>query len=105
MLISLGMWGWAQGEGASRIFYSLATPILAAALWGLFAVPDDPSRSGKAPMPVPGWTRIILELVLFSVAVLALYTLRYPVIAFVFALAVVGHYVWSFGRMVWLVKR
>ncbi|WP_280456932.1 DUF2568 domain-containing protein, partial [Nocardia carnea] len=29
-------------------------PVVAAAAWGVFAVPDDPSRSGAAPVAVPG---------------------------------------------------
>ena len=28
------------------------------AVWGVFAVPDDPSRSGNAPVPIPGLLRL-----------------------------------------------
>jgi len=49
-LIALGLWGAHQ----AGIALALALPATAAALWGIFAVPGDPSRSGKAPVPVSG---------------------------------------------------
>ncbi|MBN2245139.1 MAG: DUF2568 domain-containing protein, partial [Candidatus Aminicenantes bacterium] len=38
------------------------------ALWGTFRVPGDSSSSGKAPIPIPGFLRLFLELVIFSLA-------------------------------------
>ena len=45
-LITMGFWGWRQSEGWFRYILALIIPILAAVVWGTFAVPNDPSRSG-----------------------------------------------------------
>ena len=36
---------------------------------GVFAVPDDPSRSGSAPIAVPGLARLTLEAAVFGVGI------------------------------------
>jgi hypothetical protein len=51
-------------------------PLLAATAWGVFNVKGDPSRSGKAPVPVPGIVRLLLELAFFGSATLALFQSR-----------------------------
>ena len=51
-LIALGFWGWRNGEGAFRYALAIIIPVIIAADWGTFAVPDDPSRSGSAPIAV-----------------------------------------------------
>ena len=50
-LFAMGVWGWRYSEGWLRFVLALSIPIIAAVLWGTFAVPDDPSRSGGAPIP------------------------------------------------------
>src|ERR1019366_7635457 len=65
-LIALG--GWARrtaGRGLVGWAAALATALIVAVLWGTFAVRGDPSRSGRAPVPVPGWLRIALEMAVF----------------------------------------
>ena len=52
-----GFWGWALGVGAG---------VAAFAVWGVFNVPGDESRSGEAPVPVPGWLRLGIELAYFG---------------------------------------
>jgi hypothetical protein len=47
-LMAMGFWGWNQGKGAFRFVLAFGIPIIAALVWGVFAVPDDPSRSGNA---------------------------------------------------------
>ena len=74
-LIIFGLWGWNLGTGILRYVLTLGIPILAAAAWGTFAVLDDPSRSGKAPVPVPGIIRLLLELAFFALATWALFDL------------------------------
>jgi hypothetical protein len=44
-LVAMGVWGWLQVDGVLRFVVALAVPIAAAALWGVFAVPGDRSRS------------------------------------------------------------
>jgi len=62
-LIAIGYWGWQQSNNLlPQIGLTCGVPLIAAILWGTFNVANDPSRSGKAPVPVPGWLRLTLEL-------------------------------------------
>jgi hypothetical protein len=76
-LFVLGLWGWHRRDDGLRILIALTIPLIAAALWGTFAVPNDPTRSGSAPVPVSGLLRLALELGFFGCATLALYDLRF----------------------------
>ena len=102
-LVAIGYWGFSQHAGIWRFIIGIGGPLLAAALWGAFAVPDDPSRSGKAPVPVPGILRLALELALFGLAAWALYDTGSPVLALVLAITTVIHYVLSYDRIAWLI--
>ncbi len=53
-LVAAGMWGWHQSEGWLKFLLVITLPLLIAIVWGTFAVPDDPSRSGAAPIPISG---------------------------------------------------
>jgi hypothetical protein len=68
-LVAIGCWGLDQHSGIWHFIVGVGAPLIAAALWGTFAVPDDPSRSGKAPVPIPGvlrWYSSYLCLALLS---------------------------------------
>ena len=49
---AVGLWGWSVTDGALRYLLAMGLPLLVMALWGIFAVPGDRSRSGRAPVPV-----------------------------------------------------
>ena len=66
---------------------------------------DDPSRSGKAPVPVSGFVRLILELVFFALAAYALFSIGNENTASIFAGAVVFHYLISYDRIGWLMQQ
>ena len=100
-LFAMGLWGWRQGEGVMRFVFALALPVLASVLWGTFRVPGDKSSSGKAPVPVSGFVRLLLELVFFGFAAWALFTVQ-PVLGWVFAIVVFIHYAASYDRVNWL---
>lgn len=104
-LISMGFWGWNLNGSPSPLASALAAPIAAAAIWGTFAVPGDPSRSGKAPVPVPGILRLLLELVFFLLALWMLYQLEYLIPAIIMAALLIFHYAISYDRILWLVRR
>ncbi len=104
-LLVLGVWGWHQRDDGFRILTALAVPLFAAALWGTFAVPNDPSRSGSAPVAIPGLLRLLLELAFFGAATFALDALNFTTLAAVFAIAVVVHYTLSYDRIWWLARR
>ena len=104
-LISLGWWGWNQADGVLRYVLALGVPLGAAVIWGTFAVPDDPSRSGKAPVAVPGLVRLILELAFFAAAAYALIATGARELGFVYIVAVIIHYLASYDRIEWLLKQ
>lgn len=100
-LIALGYWGWTQTSGSWHILWALGLPALAAILWGTFRVPNDP---GKAPVPIPGGLRLALELIIFAAAVMALYDAGLVLLSNIFGLLVLGHYLASYDRIIWLIK-
>lgn len=107
-LISLavfGYWGWNLVDGPLGFVLAIVLPLLAAVLWGTFAVLDDPSRSGKAPVPVPGWVRLLLELVFFGLTVFVLFSSGYDTFGWIFGAAVAAHYLLSYDRILWLLKQ
>jgi quinol-cytochrome oxidoreductase complex cytochrome b subunit len=101
-LVSLGYWGWQIGEGWVSYLLAVGAPILAALVWGTFAVPGDPSRSGKAPVPVPGLVRLILELLIFGLACWALFATGLMTQGRIFCVVVILHYAVSYDRILWL---
>jgi hypothetical protein len=103
-LVSMGYWGWTQHEGFGRFLWTIALPIIAAILWGTFAVPDDPSRSGNAPVPVPGWLRLLLELAFFSAGAFLLVLAERTSLGTGLGVAVFIHYVLSYDRIIWLLR-
>ena len=104
-LLALGVRGSRQGEGVLSVVMALGVPILAAVLWGTFAVPDDPSRSGRAPVPVAGIIRLVYEIVFFSFAAWALLSIGSATLSLAFSVTVIVHYVLSFDRVKWLVRQ
>lgn len=101
-LLAMGVWGWHLREDGLRFILALGIPIFMSVIWGVFAVPNDPSRSGKAPVPVPGWLRLAIELIFFALGVWALYSLGYTTLAWVLGILVSGHYLASYDRAQWL---
>ena len=61
-LSGLGTTAWRLSDGAWRWVGAVALPVAAAVLWVTFNIPDDPSRSGEAPIEVSGATRLGIEL-------------------------------------------
>lgn len=104
-LVALGWWGWNQAEGIMRFLLALGIPFLAAVLWGTFAVPNDSSRSGKAPVPVPGIVRLLLEVAFFASATWALFTMDLTTPGWIYGLASLIHYLISYDRIAWLIRQ
>lgn len=100
-----GLWGWRQADGGLRIVLMLLIPIVFATAWGIFNVPGDPSRSGAAPVVVPGIVRLLLELVFFGLACWALYQLDLKTYALIFGAVVILHYLVSYDRISWLLSK
>lgn len=101
-LFAFGLWGYRSLDGPLRYVIALAVPLAAASAWGLFAVPNDPSRSGHAPVPVPGVVRLTLELAFFALAVWCLHRAGHARAALALAAFTAAHYVVSYDRVAWL---
>ncbi|MFX0054114.1 MAG: YrdB family protein [Promethearchaeota archaeon] len=101
-LVAFGYWGLNQDFGLLNYALMLILPITAAAIWGIFAVPNDPSRSGGAPVPVPGAVRLLLEFLVLGFAFLAMFVegLLYP--SLIFGVLTIIHYILAHERIRWL---
>jgi hypothetical protein len=98
-LIAMGFWGWNQREGVLRWVLAIGIPFIAAVMWGVFAVPNDPSRSGNAPIATPGILRLALELIFFSFAAWTLYRAGATTASWIFIIVTLAHYILSYDRL------
>ncbi len=100
-LIALGVGAYSVVSGSFAWVLAIAVPTIAAVAWGTFNVPGDESRSGKAPVPVPGTVRLIIELTVFASAVV-LVSFASPIAAALLGVAATIHYLLSTDRVRWL---
>jgi len=98
----MGAWGWRQGEGWLRFLFGLGIPLVAATLWGVFRVPNDP---GRAPVAVPGIVRLALEAAYFGLAVWALGDLGAVTWSWILGIILVIHYATSCDRLLRMIKK
>ena len=104
-IISFAVWGLKLLDTWVSIVLAVVLPVVFAMLWGVFAVPNDPSRSGKTVIPTPGPVRLILELALFGAASWMLFDLAYLKAGGIFSALVLIHYASSYDRIIWLLKQ
>ncbi|MFW9805128.1 MAG: YrdB family protein [Candidatus Thorarchaeota archaeon] len=104
-LIAFGYWGVSQNLGLFNYVLMIALPITVAVVWGTFAVPNDPSRSGGAPVPVPGAVRLVLELIIFGLAFLTMFVGTLFYISLVYIILVIVHYILAQDRIRWLLSK
>ncbi|MCA9951315.1 MAG: YrdB family protein [Anaerolineales bacterium] len=103
--LAMAYWGWTQNTGIMRVVWTIGLPFFWMILWAIFAVPNDPSRSGKAPVPVPGFARLVLEAAYFASATWAINASGFNLGAIIFAVVVVTHYLLSYDRIRWLLRQ
>ena len=104
-VVITALWGWNQGEGGQGFLLAVFLPMTLAVIWGVFTVPDDPTRSGKAPVVTPGAVRLVIELAIFGFATWALYDMGYALLSVVFGALAGLHYAISYDRILWLLSR
>lgn len=104
-LIVSGIWAWHLSDTVFSYLLAVAVPIFMAIVWGVFAVPNDPSRSGKTIVKTPGLVRLILELAFFGFSSWAMLSLGWELASWTFATGVLLHYLLSFDRIQWLLKQ
>jgi len=103
-LLATGIWGWKQSDGWIRFIMAIGIPVIIAVIWGTFAVPDDPSRSGKAPVAVPGIMRLVIELAIFALAIWTLQDIGFLKLSWTLGVIVAVQYIISYDRIMWLIK-
>lgn len=105
VLAALAYWGWHLGHAGSTGAATAALCVVAAAgLWGIFAVPGDPSRSGQAPVPVPGPVRLALEFGLIGLAAYGVWSAGSRAAAETLLTAAGLHYALAWDRIAWLLR-
>ncbi len=88
-----------------RVPAALVAAALVALLWVTFAVRGDPSRSGGAPIPVPGGVRLALEWCVFGGGLAALVARGHAGFAVGYAVALLLHHAMTWSRIAWLVRQ
>lgn len=100
-LAAMGAWGWRQADSPLNLVFAIGMPLAAAFLWGAFRVEGD---GGKPLARAPGWARLSLEIAFFGFAVWAQVQVSH-IVGIVFGVVVLGHYLVSYDRIPWLLKR
>jgi hypothetical protein len=96
-LAALVTWGFQPGHSWwQKILLGIGIPVIAAALWAVFRVPNDP---GQALVPVPGALRLLLELVILGGAAASLYAANHSSLALWFAGAILVDYLIMIERV------
>lgn len=100
-LVGLGFLGWTLGDDGWRLVPAIAIPVLAAAAWGTFRIPNDP---GPAPVVVPGPVRLALEVAVFAGGVAGFAAAGHTNVALVVGTVIAGHYIVSYDRVLRLLR-
>ena len=98
----LAMAAWTLSSGNLSWVAVVAVPLVAATIWGVFNVLDDPSRSGAAPVEVNGLVRLAIELAILGGGAAAFALTQRPAIGIVLAILIVVQYTTSWSRVEWL---
>jgi hypothetical protein len=103
-LVGIGWWGAGLFSGWLAILSGAFFVTLTMLVWGVFNVLNDPSRSGKAPIRVPGKVRLAIEIVVFLFGTFALSHIEiwYGIFYFI---VVIAHYIHTKERVKWLLKQ
>jgi hypothetical protein len=81
LLAALGYWGFQTGQGlVMQIVLGIGAPLLVAVLWGAFMSP-------RAPIRLTVLFHLIVQMLLFALAVAALFAAGQPLLGWVLAVA------------------
>jgi len=105
VLFIAAYWAWTTQSGMEKYISIITQPIAIATIWGVFAVPNDPSRSGKTVVAVSGIIRLVIEVIVFGSGVWFMYKSINPLYSRMFASIVILHYAISYERIAWLLKQ
>jgi hypothetical protein len=91
MLAGLGYWGFKTGQGwGVKVLLGIGAPLLAAAVWGVFAAPAARTR-------LKGFSLALLEIFLLGSGAAALYFAGQNRLAWIYAAALV------INRILWVI--
>ncbi|MEU6582497.1 DUF2568 domain-containing protein [Nocardia sp. NPDC046763] len=88
-VVSSGILGWRGFDASRRFVLVLVLPIVVAAVWGMFAAPEDPSRNGEVTVVVPGVVRLVIEVLVPGGGAVALWGAGPSIAALVSAVVLV----------------
>jgi hypothetical protein len=92
----LALLGWTLGGESWRLVSTIVLPVVAAAAWGTFRIPNDP---GRAPVAVAGPVRLALEVAVFVGGVVGFAIAGHGTLALVVGTVMAGHYLVSYDRV------
>lgn len=105
-LAGFGRWGWSIGNGGvSGALVAIVMIAIAAAVWGLFRVPNDPPGKLRPPVRVPGWLRLLIELAFYAVAATGLWLGGWRAASETLLTAVAIIYLVMWDRQRWLLRQ
>jgi hypothetical protein len=104
-LVFIGWYGSTLATGWLSFFIATGFVLLTMLLWGIFNVPGDPGRSGKAPIVVAGSVRLAIEAAIFLLAIYAVLVIAGSWWSILFFGAIVAHYIHTKKRITWLLKQ
>ncbi len=104
ILFAFGYWGWTRDIGAWRYLVAIVLPVVAAILGGTFRWPHETAGSSRAPVPIPGSLRLLMEVVLFALAIWGLYDAGATLAAVIFGLVTLLHYAISYDRVLAMIR-
>jgi hypothetical protein len=92
-LVALGYWGFKTGSAAiAKVALGIGLPLVAAVVWGVFVAP-------RAPVALPGFVVLPLQVVVFGSAAAGLVATGHRTLALAFGVLVVINailmYVWG----------
>ena len=101
-LAAMAFAGFRLGDNlAMRLLLGIALPVAAAAVWGIFRVPNDP---GPATVAVDGRLRLLIEWAIFGLAAAMLYAAGYTTLALAFVAAALVDYAIMYERVLRLLQ-
>ena len=103
-LVFIGWWANTLASGWAGVFYSLFLVAATMLIWGVFNVPGDESRSGKAPVAVSGRTRLLIEVCIFLLATFSMFKILGSIYAGLFFASIIAHYYHTKSRITWLLN-
>lgn len=79
MVVAYGYWGFTTGNTLiAQLLLGIGVPAIVIVVWGIFMAPASSRR-------LKGWSHWIVEIILFVLAIVALYLAGRPSLSLVFA--------------------